>query len=122
MLTTVRWSAVLLGAGAGGLVTVIAALLLFLVFEVAGIDQARLAGLAFGLVTGLAAGGYVGGRVAHHSHRFHGMLVGMALAGLVVVIARLGGSPAPTGQVLTLVAIALVCAGTGGVVGGRRRR
>lgn len=122
MLATVRWSAVLLGAGAGGLVTVVVALLLFFVFELAGVDQAPLTGLTLGLVTGLGAGGYVGGRLARHSPRFHGMLVGMALAGLVVVIARLGGSPAPTGQVLTLVALALVCAGVGGVVGGRRRR
>ncbi len=122
MLAAVRWTAVLMGVGAGGLVTIVASLVLWAILAGAGVDGAPGASLTFALLIGMMVAGYVAGRGAIHSHRFHGMLAGLGMAGMVVVIARLGGSPAPTPQVLLLVALSLVLSGIGGVAAGRRTR
>ena len=72
------------------------------------------------LSAGLLAGGYAAGRMAPVSARFHGSLAGMGMAVVVVVVARLGGSPAPAGSVLLLAVLAIVLGGLGGLAGGRR--
>jgi putative membrane protein (TIGR04086 family) len=122
VLAAVRWPAVMLGLGAGGLTATVVALVAWPLLQLAGVGGAGQAGLTLGIVTGFIAGGFVAGRMAPTAHRFHGSLAGLALAGLVLVVARLGGSPAPTPQVLWLALLALVVAGLGGVLGGRGRK
>lgn len=120
MLAAVRWVAVVFGVGAGGLTTVLLALVVWGILAATGWDDAPLAALTFSLLAGFVVAGVVAGRLAIHSHRFHGMLAGMGLAAIVVLVSRLGGSPAPTARVLLLVAIALGLSGLGGLVAGRR--
>ncbi len=50
-----------------------------------------------------------------------GPMTGLAMAAVVLIISVLGGSPAPTGQVALLAAIAIVVGGISGWLGGRRR-
>ncbi|MDP3984544.1 MAG: hypothetical protein Q8Q52_06030 [Acidimicrobiia bacterium] len=76
--------------------------------------------LVTSLLVGLAGGGWIAGRMAPINGRFHGSLTGLGLALVVVVIARLGGSPAPTSQVLILAVLAIALGGVGGWRGGHR--
>jgi putative membrane protein (TIGR04086 family) len=75
-----------------------------------------------GVVIGLAVAGWVSGRMARHSERFHGAVTGLLLAGLVVVLARLGGSPAPTSSVIWLALLSSVVGGAAGWLAGRRKQ
>lgn len=111
---------VLVGLAAGALAATILGLFLWPVLALLGVDRAPLAGLTLGVLGGLVSAGFVAGRMALTAPRFNGSVAGLGLAGLVVVVARLGGSPAPTGQVLWLALIAVALGGVGGVVGGRR--
>lgn len=120
MLLTIRWSAVVFGTAAGGLTTTVTTLLAWPLLAAAKIAQPPLAALVFSLLVGFAIAGIVGGRLSNHSPRFHGMVAAFGLASLVVVISLLGGSPAPTGQILILVALATIFGGIGGTVAGRR--
>jgi hypothetical protein len=63
----------------------------------------------------------VAGHLARHSERFHGAVTGLMLAGLIIVIARLGGSPAGTGSVVWLAILAALIAGFTGWLAGRRK-
>lgn len=112
--------AVLLGVGIGALSATVLSLLLWLLLAAVRVDDAPLIGLTIAVLAGLAVAGYAAGRMAIVSHRFHGSVAGLLLAALVLVIARLGGSPAPTGQVLWLAVLAVVLGGVGGTVAGRR--
>ena len=103
MLAALNLVAVGLGIGAGGL-------------------SATVVGLVVGIVVGLAVAGWVAGRLARHSERFHGAVTGLLLAGLMIVLARLGGSPAPTSSVLWLAVLAAVISGLTGWLAGRRKR
>ena len=121
MLTTLRLGSVLLGLGVGSFVSTTVALLGWAVLAALGLDEAADIGLVAGIVVGLVAGGFTAGRTALVAHRFNGMVTGLGLAALVLVIARLGGSPASTPRVLLLAVIAIGLGGLGGVIGGRRR-
>lgn len=118
LLATLRIPAVLFGVGAGSLVATVAALVSGSFLGLVGLPPG--AGLVPSLVVGFGVAGWVAGRGARLSHRFHGSVSGLVVAGLVVAVARLGGSPAPTGQVLVLAAVGIVVGGLGGAVGGRR--
>jgi putative membrane protein (TIGR04086 family) len=87
-----------------------------------GLDDGAAVGLVIGIGVGLATGGWVAGRRAAHSERFHGMVTGLALAFVVVVIARLGGSPASTPVVIWLAIVSIAIAGVAGWAAGRRKR
>jgi LPXTG-motif cell wall-anchored protein len=87
-----------------------------------GLDEGANIGLVAGVLIGLAVAGWVSGTLARHSERFHGAVTGLLLAGLVIVVARLGGSPAGTGSVLWLALIAAVVAGLAGWLAGRRKQ
>lgn len=115
----VRVGAVLLGAGAGSLLATIVGLGAWPVLELLSVRAAPEAALLFGVLVGLAGGGFVAGRVAGLAQLFHGALSGLALAGLVTIVARLGGSPAATGQVLVLAVVAIVFGGLGGAISTR---
>lgn len=121
MLASLRIMAVLLGLGIGALSATVLSLLFWAVLSFAGLDDAALVGLTVAILAGLAIGGYAAGRMAPIAHRFHGSVAGLAIAGLVLVIARFGGSPAPTIQVLWLALLAVVLGGAGGTLAGRRK-
>jgi putative membrane protein (TIGR04086 family) len=114
-------SAVLLGIGIGSLASTVLALLVWFALAAVGVDAAPDISLVTGVLFGLIAGGFAAGRSSPLSHRFHGMIAGLGLGGMLLVIARLGGSPAPTAQVLLLALIGISLGGVGGILGGRRR-
>ena len=120
-MAAVKWGLVALGTAAGALITTVLSLLFWAILAAAGMDDAPLAGLTAALVVGFGAAGVTAGRLAPYFHRFHGSLAGFGLAALLVVVALLGGSPAPTPQVLLAAAFGILLGGIGGVVGGRRR-
>ena len=122
MIAAVKIAAVALGIGAGALLATVAALALWVPLAWAGVESAPLIGLTFAVVLGLLAAGFVSGRMAPAFARFHGSLAGLGLAALVLVIARLGGSPAPTSRVLLLAVLGIALGGLGGVAAGRRRK
>jgi putative membrane protein (TIGR04086 family) len=120
VLASLRILAIGIGVGIGVLSATILSLLLWLILTAAGMDDAPLAGLTAAILIGLTIGGYASGRMAIVAHRFHGSVTGLVIAALVLVIARFGGSPAPTGQVLWLSLLAVVLGGAGGALAGRR--
>jgi putative membrane protein (TIGR04086 family) len=119
MLAALRPGAIVLGVAAGGLVASLVALALGGLLTVLEVDEGADVGLVVGIVLGLAAGGWVSGKRALHSHRFHGQVSGLLLAFLIVIVARLGGSPASTTTILWLALISIVVSGVGGWVAGR---
>jgi putative membrane protein (TIGR04086 family) len=122
VLAALNLVAVGLGVGAGGLSATILALVLSGLLSVFEVANGPDIGLVVGIVVGLAVAGSVAGRLAKHSERFHGAVTGLLLAGLIVFVARLGGSPAPTWSVLWLAVLAAVIAGSTGWLAGRRKR
>ena len=114
-------SAVMIGTAGGALVAGAVFLVALLVARAVGGDQGPAVSLSVSLLAGLAAGGYLAGRMAPFNGRFHGSMTGLAMAAVVLIIALLGGSPAPTGQVALLAFIAIVVGGISGWIGGRQR-
>lgn len=94
MLAALNFIALIFGVAAGGLVASLLAVALGGSLAIMGVDAGPDIGLVLGVVGGLFTGGWVAGRRANHSERFHGMVTGLLLAFIVIVIARLGGSPA----------------------------
>jgi hypothetical protein len=122
MLAALNIGAVGLGVGAGGLTATVVAFAVGAGLSLAGLESGPDIGLVVGVLVGLAVAGWVSGRFAAHSERFHGAVTGLALAGLVVVVARLGGSPAGTTSVIWLAMISAVVAGLSGWLCGRHKR
>jgi hypothetical protein len=121
MLGVLRMSAVMIGAAGGALISAAVFLIGILVARLIGAEQGPAVALSVSLLAGLAGGGYLAGRVAPFNGRFHGSVTGLAMAAVVLFISVMGGSPAPTGQVALLAAIAIVVGGISGWLGGRRR-
>lgn len=121
MLAALNLGAVILGVGAGGLTASLIALGLGTGLSVVGIDEGPGIGLVIGVMTGFATGGWIAGWRARHSHRFHGMITGLLLAFLIVIVARFGGSPAPTWVVIWQALLAVVISGLAGWLAGRRK-
>lgn len=122
VLASLRVLAILTGLGIGALAATVLSLLIWAILTAVGLDDAALTGLTAAILIGFAVGGYASGRVAIVAHRFHGSVTGLVIAALVLVIARLGGSPAPTAQVLWLALLAVVFGGFGGAIAGSRKR
>jgi len=122
MLAALNIVAIGLGLGAGGLAATVLALALGGLLTLAGVEGGADIGLVAGVVVGLAVAGWVSGHMARHSERFHGAVTGLLLAGLIVFVARIGGSPAPTVSVLWLALVAAVIAGLAGWLAGRRKQ
>ncbi len=120
MLAALRIPAVLMGVGSGALAATVVSLLASLAFQLAGAEGGARAGLVPGMLVGFAVGGFVAGRLAIHSHRFHGSVTGLGLTALVVFIAQGGGSEATIGQVLLLAVIGIAIGGLAGTMSGRR--
>lgn len=121
MLGVLRISAVMIGTAGGTLTATAVFLVGLLVARLVGADEGPALVLSVSLLAGLAGGGYLAGRVAPFNGRFHGSVTGLAMATVVLLISIFGGSPAPTGQVALLAAIAIVVGGLSGWLGGRRR-
>lgn len=122
MLAALNIVAVGLGLGAGGLSATLLALAVGSLLSVIGVENGADIGLLTGVGFGLAVAGWVSGRFARHSERFHGAVTGLLLAGLIIVVARMGGSPAPTVTVIWLALVAATVAGSTGWLAGRRKR
>ena len=121
MLAALNLGAVMLGVAAGALSASVLALALSGLLTIAGVEGGADIGLVVGILTALATGGWVAGSRARHSHRFHGMVTGLVLAFVILVIARLGGSPASTPRVIWLAVVSIVVAGLTGWLAGRHR-
>jgi hypothetical protein len=113
IIVLIRWLAVASGVAAG---TFVAALVFVVGRWLVGGGPA----VSLALIAGLIAGGWLAGRMAPINGRFHGALAGLGMAGVVVVVARLSGSGAPTGQVLLLALLAILIGGITGTWGHRR--
>jgi hypothetical protein len=122
MLAALNIVAVGIGLGAGGLSATILALVVGSLLSLIGVENGADIGLVTGVGFGLAVSGWVSGRLARHSERFHGAVTGLLLAGLIIVVARMGGSPAPTVTVIWLALVAATVAGSTGWLAGRRKR
>ncbi len=121
MIASLRLIAIAVGVGIGSLSATVLALVFWGVLTSVGFEDAPLAGLTAAVLIGFGLAGYSAGRLAPHTHRFHGSVAGLGLSGLVLIIATLGGSPAPIAQVLLLFVLGIVLGGLGGILGGRRR-
>jgi hypothetical protein len=121
MLAALNLGAVALGVAAGGLAASLLALILGGALSLAGADWGADVGLVVGILVGLWVGGWIAGARAVHSSRFHGEITGLALAFLIMLISRLGGSNAGSWTVLWLAVVSLVVAGLAGWLAGRRK-
>lgn len=120
MLTAIRWRAVLIGFGLGILGIAALSLAIWLVLYLLDVADATGIATTIGTLGGFAIAGWLAGRRAPFSAWFHGALAAMGIALVVVVTSRLGGSTAPTAEVLLLALLASVVGGLGGYLGGRR--
>lgn len=121
VLATLNIGVVALAVAAGSLTAALLGFVLSGGLILIGVDAGADIGLVTGVLAGLAAGGWVAGSRSRHSHRFHGMITGLFLAFLLMVIARLGGSPASLGSVLWLMALSVAVSGLTGHLAGRRK-
>jgi hypothetical protein len=121
MLAALNVSAVALGVAGGGLTATIVALGLGGLLSVVNVPNGADLGLLVGILVGLVFGGWLAGRFAVHSHRFHGSIVGLAITALIVLLASLGAAEISILTVVWMAFIAIVVAGLGGWLGGRNR-
>lgn len=121
MLAALNIGAVALGVASGSLTASVFALVVGGGLTVAGIETGSDIGLVIGILVGLGLGGWVAGTKAKHSERFHGAVTGLLIAFLIMVIARFGGSPAPTPTVVWLAALSILVSGVAGWLAGRRK-
>lgn len=121
MLAALNLGAVLAGVAFGTLSASIVGLGLSWLLTAFGVAAGPDLGLLIGIGTGLGAGGWLAGMRARHSERFHGAVTGLVLAFVIMVIAVLGGSPAPTSSILLLALIAVAISGLTGWLAGRRK-
>lgn len=122
MLAALNLAAVIFGVATAGLTTSGVALILGILLSVTGVEDGANIGLVIGIGVGMAAGGWIAGHKARHSERFHGSVTGLVIAFLIMITARLGGSPASTGTILWLALLAVVVSGLFGWLAGRRKR
>jgi putative membrane protein (TIGR04086 family) len=113
--------AVILGLAVGVLASGLTFALVALIART--VRSETLAGLALSLsvLVGFGLGGLVAGRLAPANGRFHGSITALIVAGIVITVASLGGSPAPLGSVLLLALLAILIGGIAGSLGARRR-
>ena len=121
MLAALNIGAVALGVASGSLTASVFALVVGGGLTVAGIETGSDIGLVIGVLVGLGLGGWVAGTKAKHSERFHGAVTGLLIAFLIMVIARFGGSPAPTPTVVWLAALSILVSGVAGWLAGSRK-
>ena len=121
VLAALNLVALLMGVATGGLVASILALALGGALTLMNVGNGADIGLVVGVVAGLVAGGWVAGRRAPHSSRFHGAVTGILLSLVLIVIARFGGSPAGPAVVGWLALLSIVVSGLAGWLAGKRK-
>ncbi|MGH8957613.1 MAG: DUF3792 family protein [Acidimicrobiia bacterium] len=120
MLGILRPKAILLGIAGGLLGSGLTFALVAIVARLSASETIAGIALTASVLIGFGLGGYVAGRLASVNGRFHGSITALIVAGIVIAVASLGGSPAPLGSVLLLAVIAIVIGAIGGIVGSRR--
>jgi hypothetical protein len=120
MLAALSVQAVVMGVAAGGLSVTVVGFLVGGGLALLDVANGPDIGLIVGLLVGLSVGGWVSGRMAIHSNRFHGSVSGLLLGGLLILLASLGGAAASIWNVLLLAFVSVVVGGMGGFIGGRR--
>ena len=90
------------------------------VFPGFGSDDSRGGGAVAGLVVGVLVGGWMAGRTATLHQRFHGSVTGLAVVGVLVLLAATGGANVTPPQVLAAAALGMVLGGLAGWWAGRR--
>ena len=121
MLAALNIGAVLLGVAAAGLTASVLGLTLGFLLTLIEVQGGADIGLVVGILVGLGGGGWVAGLKARHSERFHGAVTGLLVSFVVMIIARLGGSPASTLTVVWMALVAVVISGLFGWLAGRRK-
>ncbi|HEY5891048.1 MAG TPA: hypothetical protein VIW94_10155 [Acidimicrobiia bacterium] len=121
MLAALNVTAVGLGLAGGGLVATIVALGLGGLLSVMDVDDGANLGLLVGIVVGLVFGGWVAGRGAVHSNWFHGSIVGLALAAVIIALASFAEAKISILTVIWMAFLSSLIAGLGGFLGGRSR-
>ena len=121
VLAALNLGAILLGIATGGLTASLLALAIGGLLTLTEVASGADIGLVVGVLVGLSAGGWVAGSRAKHSSRFHGAVTGLALAFVIMAVARYGGSPATTFTVVWLALFSVVVAGLFGWLAGRRK-
>lgn len=122
MLATLSPRAVVMGVASGGLVATVIGLAVGSLLSLLGTERGPDIGILTGVVLGFLAGGWIAGRTAPHSNRFHGSVAGLLFAGLLVLLARGSGAPSTLRDILLLCLVGVAVGGLGGWLGGRRRR
>ncbi|MGF1617414.1 MAG: hypothetical protein ACFCU2_06340 [Acidimicrobiia bacterium] len=122
MLAALSIQAVVMGVAAGGLSITLVGFLVGGGLALLDVTNGPTIGLLVGLLVGLVVGGWIAGRMALHSHRFHGSVAGLLLGGLLILLASLGEASASIWNVLLLAFASIVGGGVGGLIGGRRTR
>ena len=121
MLGVLRVEAIVIGVAIGALAGALIFFVLALLAGATGSETLEGLALTLAVLVGMAAAGLVAGNMARVNGRFHGSVTALVLAGITVVISRLGGSPTPIAAVLLLALTAIVIGGVGGTYGYRRR-
>lgn len=122
MTTPVRWRAVLIGAAAGLLSTVLGGMIASLVAGALGASDPFSSGLVIGALLGLLIAGFTAARFVFANGPLHGSLAALLTVAVVGTDALLRGSGAAP---LTLAGFALLAAligGAGGYLGSRGER
>jgi hypothetical protein len=122
MLAALNIRAVVAGFAAGGLSATVIAFLVGGSLALLDVENGADIGLFVGVLVGLGVSGWVSGRMAVHSHRFHGSVTALLLGGLLVLLASLGSTSSSVLDVLILALVSMIIGGLGGVLGGRRGR
>lgn len=122
MLAALNIRAVVAGFAAGGLSVTVLAFLVGGSLTLLDVENGADIGLLVGVLIGQGVSGWVSGRIAVHSHRFHGSVTALLLGGFLVLLASLGATSSSLLDVLTLALVSIVMGGLGGVLGGRRGR
>lgn len=120
MLGVLSPKAILLGTAGGLLGSGLAFAFVATVARFASSETLAGIALTASVLIGFGLGGFVAGRMSPVNGRFHGSITALVVAGIVIAVASLGGSPTPLGSVLLLALIAIAIGGIGGAIGGRR--
>ena len=116
-----RWYPVLIGAAAGVGIAALLSIGLWAALALTGITEDITGPILLGVLAGIAAGGYVAGRLGDRG-LYQGGMAGLAVAAVVVGISLFSGSPASPGQLVAIFAIGLALGMAGGAVAFRHRQ
>lgn len=122
VLGILRPKAVLLGLSGGALGSGLVFVVVALLARVTRSETVAAVALTLSVLVGFGIGAFLAGRLAIVNGRFHGSITALAMAAIVIVVARMGGSAAPLSSVLLLALIAIVVGGLCGSLGARARK